>query len=163
MSKNPEFLIALQGTKNARVQKNYKILLADDDADDRELFAEAVQECGAEIECVPNGAKLMKKLRALESMPDCIFLDLNMPEKGGKECLHEIRRDDKLRNIPVLIYSTSSNKRDIDETYELGANRYVTKPTSFMMLKKTVRELLAMDQKDIQGKPDRSAFVFAVS
>ncbi len=162
MSKNPNFLIALQGTNNSCVEKNYRILLADDDADDRELFAEAVQECGAEIECVPNGAKLMRKLRALSTMPDCIFLDLNMPEKGGKECLMEIRRDEKLRHLPVLIYSTSSNKRDIDETYELGANRYVTKPTSFMLLKKTVRELLAMEPDAIKNRPDRGDYVFAV-
>ncbi len=159
---NPEFLIALH-QNHACVQKNYMILLADDDPDDRELFAEAVHECGAQIECVANGAKLMKKLRSLEELPDCLFLDLNMPEKGGKECLREIRRDERLRDLPVLIYSTSSSKRDIDDTFELGANRYVTKPTSFSHLKKTVRELLQLDPSNIQARPDRGAFVFAVA
>ena len=159
MINNREFLIVLP-SKLSCVQKNYRILLADDDPDDRELFAEAVQECGSTIECVPNGAKLMKKLRADAEMPDCIFLDLNMPEKGGKECLSEIRRDEKLRNLPVLIYSTSSSKRDIDETYELGANRYVTKPISYSHLKKTVREQLVLEPEEIQARPERSHLVF---
>ena len=137
-----------------------RIMLADDDSDDRDLFTEAVNEHVADVDSVWNGVQLMKVLHQKEELPDLIFLDLNMPEKGGKECLSEIRRDEKLRNLPVLIYSTSSSKRDIDETYELGANRYVTKPISYSHLKKTVRELLELEPEEIQARPERSQFVF---
>jgi len=81
----------------------FKILLADDDADDRELFAEAAQSFNANVETVPNGIVLMQKLAQSDSLPDFILLDLNMPEKGGKECLQEIRQHSRFNDVPVII------------------------------------------------------------
>ncbi|HEY0047074.1 MAG TPA: response regulator, partial [Flavobacterium sp.] len=96
-------------------------------------------------------------------LPDFIFLDLNMPEKGGKECLVEIRKHSKLKEIPVIIYSTSSSKKDIDDTYELGANLYITKPNSFTELRKAVRKIMALDWSLYQPRSSKSDYVFTAS
>lgn len=125
--------------------ERYKILLADDDPDDRELFAEAAGMHDAHVIGVPNGMQLMANLLQTDALPDVIMLDLNMPEKDGKECLREIREHDRLRAIPVVIYSTSSAKKDIDDTQQMGANLYITKPNSFAELKKAIQRLLAID------------------
>src|SRR6478672_4937519 len=108
-----------------------KILLADDDPDDRELFTEAAESHDVSVESVPNGIELMQTLIHAAALPDFILLDLNMPEKGGKECLHEIRQYNKFDSVPVIIYSTSSSKKDIEDTFSMGANLYITKPNSF--------------------------------
>ena len=123
----------------------FRILLADDDPDDRELFTEAAEAHGAKVQSVPNGMQLMSLLRTAEILPDFILLDLNMPEKNGKECLREIRADRRFNDIPVIIYSTSSSKKDVDETFEMGADLYITKPNSFSELKSTVKNMLEMD------------------
>ena len=140
-----------------------RILLADDDPDDRDLFTEAITEHNADVNTVWNGAQLMKVLDSNESLPDFIFLDLNMPEKGGKECLLEIRKHAKLKEIPVIIYSTSSSKKDIDDTYELGANLYITKPNSFTELRKAVRKIMALDWSRYQPRSSKSDYVFTAS
>lgn len=141
-------------------EKIYKVLLADDDPDDRDLFVEAINEYNVDVDSVWNGVQLMKKLDRNENLPDFIFLDLNMPEKGGKECLQEIRGHEKLKDIPVIIYSTSSSKKDIDETFELGANLYITKPSSFSELRKTVKEIMSLDWAQYQPFSQRNNFVF---
>lgn len=111
------------------------ILLAEDDADDRDLFLEAVAlvDPSIKVVTVDNGEKLMNRLRELPS-PDCIFLDLNMPKKNGKECLKEIKANEKTQLIPVIIYTTSLNKKDIEETYSRGATHFMRKPNSFREL-----------------------------
>ncbi|MBF0694221.1 MAG: response regulator [Flavobacterium sp.] len=140
-----------------------KVLLADDDPDDRDLFTEAVNEHNADIQTAGNGAQLMTLLLETSEFPDFIFLDLNMPEKSGKECLQEIRQHPKLKDIPVIIYSTSSSKKDIDDTYSLGANLYITKPNSFSELRNTVREILSIDWKQREQKVAKKQYVFAIS
>src|SRR6187402_3499713 len=89
------------------------IILTDDDADDCSLFSEALREIYADISLtiINDGVSLMKKLdHTVPPPPEVIFLDLNMPLKNGLECLQEIRNTPKLSDIPVVIYSTSSNK-----------------------------------------------------
>jgi CheY-like chemotaxis protein len=117
------------------------ILLADDDADDRELFKEAISEINSKIvfRAVEDGIQLMDEL-SNDNLPDIIFLDLNMPGKSGRECLQDIRKNKKLSGIPVIIYSTSSNPKDINETYSIGANLYMQKPNTF-------KELLALTKR----------------
>lgn len=80
------------------------LLLADDDDDDRTLFKETIVEIGVNIELstVKDGFQLMHALSEAEWLPDVIFLDLNMPYKSGKECLTEIRANDKLKHIPII-------------------------------------------------------------
>ncbi|RYZ90930.1 MAG: response regulator [Proteobacteria bacterium] len=135
-------------------------MLADDDPDDRELFVEAALGYDTHIQSVANGTKLMENLHLSEILPDFVFIDLNMPEKSGKECLSEIRGHDRLKNIPVIIYSTSSNQRDIDDTFELGANMYLTKPNSFTELKSAVHTVLQLDWSN-RTTTHRDQYVYA--
>lgn len=119
------------------MQQQKRIVLADDDADERQLFLEAlaIAHPAITLATVENGERLMIHLREIDAYPDCIFLDLNMPRKNGKECLLEIRRNPVTEKIPVIIYSTSLNWRDIDETYRFGATHFVRKPDNFGELK----------------------------
>lgn len=141
--------------------KNLRILLADDDPDDRELFAEAIESHDTEVDSVPNGIQLMENLSQNDALPDLVFIDLNMPEKSGKECLSEIRNHERLKDIPVIIYSTSSSRKDIDDTFELGANLYITKPNSFSELKKALRKILQIDWSEYRPKSHYSNFVYS--
>ena len=111
-------------------------LLIDDDADDREIFSLALSEADPEVECVMAGSGFdaLEKLKPAAFVPDFIFLDLNMPGMTGRECLKEIRRMDRLDNTPVIVYSTSSVSRDVQETRKMGANDYISKPTSISEL-----------------------------
>jgi CheY-like chemotaxis protein len=137
----------------------FRILLADDDPDDRELFTEAAQSQDAIVDSVPNGIELMDILNQAEQLPNFILLDLNMPEKGGKDCLREIRQYNRFDSIPVIIYSTSSSRKDIDDTFALGANLYISKPNSFSELKNTIRNILKMDWSD-KRNAGRDSFVY---
>jgi CheY-like chemotaxis protein len=102
------------------------ILLADDDIDDSYLFCEAISEISNVIEFsyVSDGEKLLHFLHT-QRHPDLIFLDLNMPGKNGKECLYEIRGNEKFDRIPIVIYSTSSGQRDVQACFDGGANYYL--------------------------------------
>lgn len=108
--------------------------IVDDDIDDQELFIEAVNEVDNDIVCISASnceeALDMLKNRRI-TLPDMIFLDLNMPRVNGKQCLAELKRTADLKDIPVVIYSTSSEKRDIEETARLGAVHFLTKPNKF--------------------------------
>ena len=136
-------------------------MLADDDPDDRELFVEAALGYDAHIDSVANGTMLMENLHLSVNLPDFVFIDLNMPEKSGKECLTEIRGHERLKNLPVIIYSTSSSQRDIDDTFELGASMYLTKPNSFGELKNAVHKVLQYDWSNHRENSHRDSYVYA--
>jgi CheY-like chemotaxis protein len=116
-------------------------LMADDDADDRMLTKEALEESRVlnELRFVEDGEELMDYLtqRGKYSDPESaprpsvILLDLNMPKKDGREALKEIKADPNLRRIPIVILTTSKSEEDIYKTYDLGASSYITKPVSF--------------------------------
>jgi CheY-like chemotaxis protein len=121
------------------------VILVDDDADDRMLFEEAFSELKIEsaLFLFQNGLELLNYLYSPETaVPDLIFLDLNMPIMGGMETLENIKRSEKYANVPLAIYSTSSHERDIEDTLARGANIYITKPTDYNKLKKTLDEVL---------------------
>ena len=117
------------------------ILMADDDADDRLLANDALADCKFEgqVRFVEDGEELVDYLRrrgkfkAGESnpRPGLILLDLNMPRKNGKEVLLEIKSDPTLRQIPVVVFTTSRSDTDIAAVYELGANSFVVKPAGY--------------------------------
>lgn len=127
--------------KNSTVTSNdleekepLKIILAEDDKDDQELFMEAVgaTKVPSEVITVENGEELVNTMKdPAEPKPDIVFIDLNMPIKGGKEALEEIKSDKELKEIPAVILSTSNHPKDIEETFNKGANLYVQKPSSF--------------------------------
>jgi CheY-like chemotaxis protein len=126
------------------------ILLADDDESDRYLFKEALGELKIKsvVHMVNNGTQLMDYLNRKDTiLPDLIFLDLNMPRKNGLECLIEIRNNDKIKDIPIAIYSTSASKNDIEETFRHGANVYIKKPSNFNILKQLLAKVISADQK----------------
>jgi CheY-like chemotaxis protein len=124
------------------------IFLADDDEDDCVLFQDAMNEVAGDYELVIayDGQELLETLETrVPPIPRVIFIDLNMPRKDGMECLQEIRRMEKLKDIPVVILSTSSQPNSIERAYALGASHYVTKPGTYAMLKKTIELVLAID------------------
>lgn len=126
------------------------ILLADDDADDREFFSEALSEIawGGEASFVHDGDALMRYLRDARQLPHLLFLDLNMPVKSGLECLAEIRSNRGFDGMRIAIYSTSSTDADIDATYQSGADIYIKKPNDFARLKKVIREVIQLHWQD---------------
>lgn len=125
-----------------------KILLVDDDEDDREFFADALVgvNLNTHLEQLDNGKSCLDYLiQQVENLPNLIFLDLNMPIMNGFECLAEIRKNPKLKELPIAIYSTSSSDKDIEETFLNGANIYIKKPSSFEDLKKSLTQVIKMN------------------
>lgn len=128
-------------------QNPLKILLADDDEDDRLLFIDAIEEVKVRtvVSIVNDGVELMEYLNSTDAiLPDLIFLDLNMPRKGGIECLEEIRNNKKFKEISIAIYSTSASQNDIEDTFVKGANIYITKPNDFEVLKNILAKVITI-------------------
>ncbi len=141
------------------------IFLADDDADDRQLFEEALQEISSDVELVManDGQELMNILdKTTPPPPHMIFLDLNMPLKNGFECLSEIKKDKKLKDIPVIIFSTSCQKEAIDNVYNRGADYYICKPDNFQKLKQVLKTMFTMNINSIATRPTRENFLISV-
>jgi CheY-like chemotaxis protein len=143
------------------IKEVIKILYIDDDSDDRELFQEALSQVTTkyELRLVSNGVEAMKMIQ--EFLPDIIFLDINMPLKCGKECLAEIRKDEKFTNTPVIMISTSINKSDVEETYQNGANIYAVKQDCFDKHIKLIRLILAMYIHENLLSQTRSGFLIS--
>jgi two-component system response regulator len=115
--------------------------MADDDADDRQMTREAFEasRVANDLRFVENGVELLDYLYrrgqyadpATSPRPGLILLDLNMPKMDGRQALHEIKADSSLRNIRVVVMTTSKAEEDILRTYDLGASSYITKPVTF--------------------------------
>jgi two-component system response regulator len=127
------------------------ILMADDDADDRMLTRDALEESRVlnELRFVEDGEELMEYLTRKgkyanpddSPRPGLILLDLNMPKKDGREALKEIKSDPNLRRIPVVIMTTSKAEEDIFRSYDFGASSFITKPVTFDRLVELMRTL----------------------
>ncbi len=127
------------------------ILMADDDEDDRRSVAKAWKTARSAnpINFVNDGEELMDYLyhrgkfadAADWVRPGIILLDLNMPKKDGREALREIKADPELRQIPVVVLTTSKAEEDVYGTYDLGANSFITKPVTFTSLVELVQTL----------------------
>ncbi|MBL4655264.1 MAG: response regulator [Bacteroidia bacterium] len=117
------------------------LLLAEDDDDDYFITVDALKEIGLDqcVRRVKDGEDLMNYLLhnppyenpESSPLPDLIFLDLNMPKKDGREALKEIKANESLKKIPIIIFTTSNSPDDIASTYKYGANSYIQKPDSF--------------------------------
>lgn len=119
-------------------KKTIKIFLADDDDDDRMLFSDALSKLplNCEISNFKDGIYLMGQLMVKETkLPDIVFLDINMPLMDGSACLKKIRDTERICKLPVIIYSTSFVKEEIEKYRDMGANCYLPKPASFNQLK----------------------------
>lgn len=120
------------------MSRTKKFLLVDDDMDDTYLFGEVLAEVdpAIQLETANNGQEALEQLlKENHPLPDVIFLDLNMPRMDGKQCLFEIKQNERLQNIPVMMYTTSSHSTDIEQTMQLGAVCFITKPSDFNELK----------------------------
>jgi len=139
-----------------QLRKPIAILLADDDPDDRMLAQEALDESRLtnHLYFVKDGEELMDYLYHQghytgwhpdggdpAPRPGLILLDLNMPKKDGREALKEIKADPTLRQIPVVILTTSKTQEDIYRSYDLGVNSFVTKPVTFEALVELMKSL----------------------
>jgi len=132
-------------------RRSITILLADDDADDRMMASDALEESrlANDLRCVEDGEELMDYLHHrgkyappnAAPRPGLILLDLNMPRKDGREALKEIKAEPELRSIPVIVLTTSKAEEDIYRTYDLGVNSFITKPVNFESLVAVMKAL----------------------
>jgi CheY-like chemotaxis protein len=127
-----------------------KVFLVEDDMDDQLFFKMALTEIDPMAECVTaqHGADGLQKLMNMEEYPDLIFMDLNMPVMNGFECLKEISSSPELMDIPIIIFSTSHEEKDIVHAEKLGASGYLYKPNDNEDLISTLKEIFAVDFSD---------------
>ena len=147
-------------------KQNIRVLLMDDDEDDRAFFADALidLELLFPVEFCKNGLELLNRLYNKNlHVPDIIFLDLNMPILSGFETLQQIREDVKFKDIPVIaIYSTSATEDGVKNTFGLGANAYVVKPIAFGDLKKLLKKVIETDWKEKLEDVRFESFIISV-
>lgn len=121
------------------------ILLADDDQDDAEIFQEALEKTCPSTYFIhaSNGSKVFEYLGHPGNLkPDVIFLDLNMPEMNGWQCLAKLKNTEAYEHIPVVMYTTSSNPRDKQIAHDLNAHGLITKPSSPKTLEKILETII---------------------
>jgi CheY-like chemotaxis protein len=121
------------------------LLLADDDTDDCNFFKEALDELHAvaKLVIVNDGVGLMEYLTEnLNSLPHALYLDINMPRKNGFDCLAEIKSNENLKQLPVIIFSTSFDTETANKLYLNGAQHFIKKPAEFLNFKKVISKSL---------------------
>lgn len=136
--------------------KNLSLFLADDDLDDRTLFLEALTglQLGNRIKTFDNGVDLMADLLDRNTdLPDILFLDLNMPLMTGEECLYDIRNEQTLAEIPIIIYSGFYDDTKIKMLREKGANRFLQKPSSFNNLQELIERSILSIIRPAENEP----------
>lgn len=122
-----------------------KVLHIDDDEDDQEIFSSALAKAAANVEltAVDNARTALHQLSVKRIEPDVIFLDLNMPEMNGQQFLSEIKKHDGLKNIPVIILTTSSHPATKEIVKDLGAKDFITKPELFNDLVQILKNVIS--------------------
>ncbi|MBP0903158.1 response regulator [Mariniflexile gromovii] len=128
------------------------IYLADNDEEDCLFFKEALEELplSSQLMSVNDGDELMQLLKdhlssqqeKKSKFPNVLFLDLNMPRKSGSECLSEIKSNNELKDIPIVIISSTLDRNAIDLLYDSGANYFIRKPSDFFELKNFIHEAI---------------------
>ena len=145
--------------------KQLNILLADDDKDDRFFFEMALDALTitTKLATVVDGEKLMVYLSDnVRQLPDVLFLDLNMPRKNGFECLSEIKGSKTLKQLPVIIFSTSFEQEVVNLLYLNGAHYFMRKPAEFSQLKKIIQQTVTLITQENKLQPTRENFVLTV-
>jgi len=143
-------------------KEHYYLLLADDDEDDCLFFEEALDEItlSTTLSVVNDGVQLMDYLKTkISNLPDVLFLDLNMPRKNGLECLDEIKNNENLKNLPIIIFSTSLDGEIVDKLYQKGASFYIRKPGEFSKLKSVIEKALTIASQNNFKQPERANFI----
>lgn len=132
--------------------KKLNILLADDDIDDCHFFNEALEvlPVDTKLKIVNDGVELMAYLSEnTEQLPHVLFLDINMPRKNGFECLSEIKHHEQLKDLPVVMFSTSNERDKINILFKNGADVYIRKPSNFAQLVQVINHALPMAAENI--------------
>ena len=131
-----------------------RVLLADDDVDDCLLFEEALAEIPipTSLSVVNDGEQLLKRLLTVGDLPEVLFLDLNMPRKNGFDCLQEIKKHDRTKDIPVIIISTSFDPDIVQLLFAKGAWYYICKPSRFQNLRDVIHRGLSLIADEKQGE-----------
>ncbi len=127
--------------------KQLNVLLADDDIDDCNFFKKALNDLPlpTDLTTVHDGEALMQMLNNETGMlPHVIFLDINMPRKNGFECLAELKQSDRLKDVPVIMFSTSNSRDAMNSLFKTGADVYIRKPGNFEQLKELIHHALPM-------------------
>jgi len=121
------------------------VVLADDDKDHGFLFRMVLKQVDPSktVSIVKDGAELMDFLK--KKVPDLLFLDLNMPCKNGLECLTEIRQELQLKDLPIVVYSSSTHMTDIQKSYLHEADLYMVKPFNSFHLRNALESIIKMD------------------
>jgi CheY-like chemotaxis protein len=128
------------------------IVLADDDNDDCIFFKKALEDLKltTHLIIVHDGEELMNYLYVnSKNLPDILFLDLNMPRKNGLECLTEIKQNKNMKDLSLVILSTSNSKDTISKVFKIGANVFITKPGDFVQLKQVIHHALPIASEKI--------------
>lgn len=137
--------------------KTATLLFIDDDEEDLSFFYQAVKDIDRSIHCFlhkDSQSAMLLLEQDLGLRPDLIFLDLNMPKLSGRHCLSMIKTMARHKNTPVIICTTSSSEKDMDDTWELGASYYMTKPPTVNDWKYEVSEVLSAFLKEEFGNLD---------
>jgi CheY-like chemotaxis protein len=139
--------------KNKIMTDNTILMVVDDDKDDRFFFRSAVKKDHPLWQCqeAEGGEDALSKLRSKGQLPDFIFLDLNMPLMSGQECLAELKKDINLKNIPVIVYSTSHYREDVKTAYALGAAYYLNKLSDIYMLPEEITKAVNKAVEAVAG------------
>jgi DNA-binding NarL/FixJ family response regulator len=139
-------------TATKQTVKIKRIILAEENADDAEIFTDASADINkvVNVEVFNTGQKLLEVLHNTTDFPDIVVIDLKMPVKNGFECLEEIKKTKLWKNAKVVILSTLSQLEQIKNTYNLGANLYVAKSTNYVDFKKTLAECLELNLDDLK-------------
>ncbi|ALJ03692.1 transcriptional regulator [Pseudalgibacter alginicilyticus] len=143
----------------------YKVILTDDDEDDRMLFSEALEEISLQtsLSLFKHGQELLDYLfQPNVELPNLIFLDINMPKVNGIQCLTEIRSNPKLKDLFIAMYSTSSSEKDIEDSYLKGANIYINKPSCFTKLCEMVEKTLKINWVIHTSNLNKETFIFRI-
>lgn len=139
---------------------DYVIFYADDDKDDLDFFRDVTDSLTGNIQLFTHTGvdSLLSALECPPPVPQVIFLDLNMPGKNGFDALQELKNNLQLKDIPVVIFSTSSDEQSVSKSLDMGASFYVTKSTTFATLKKSIEYTLGINWKTFQ--PSTNNFIY---
>jgi response regulator RpfG family c-di-GMP phosphodiesterase len=144
------------------IEKPILLLLADDDNDDRMFFKDALLELklSVNLTLVENGTELMKLLTDNTYVkPHVIFLDINMPRKNGIECLREIKCNDTLKEIPIIMFTTAYDTELVNTLYSGGVQYFIRKPNNFSELKSVIEKAISLIELDSKSQPGLEDFV----
>src|SRR5450432_2131543 len=145
--------------------KHLNILLCDDDSDDCYFFNEALENLflPTNLTAVHDGEQLMQLLtNETNELPHVLFLDLNMPRKNGFECLSEIRLSKKLKQLPVIVFSTSFEQEVVNLLYKNGAQYFIRKPSEFSQFKKIIQQTLTLIMQENISPATKENFVLTI-